>query len=61
MSYADVKETYWRKERLFFFFFLKHPVKMEAETEAMQPQAKNCRGPYELEEAGRDPPLALSK
>ena len=60
-SYADVKETYRRKERLDFFFFVKHLVKTEAETQAMQPQAKNCQGPYELEEAGRDPHLELSK
>ena len=36
-------------------------MKTEAETGAMQPQAKNCQGPYELEEARRDPHLELSK
>ena len=46
-----MKETYQSKERL-DFSFSKTPVKTEAETEATQPQAKNCQGPYELEEAG---------
>lgn len=36
-------------------------MKTEAETGAMQPHAKNCQGPYELEEAGRDPHLELSE
>lgn len=55
-----MKETYWSKERL-DFSFSKTPVKTEAEIEATQLQAKNCQGPYELEEAGGTLPWSFQR
>ena len=36
-------------------------VKTEAEIEATQLQAKNCQGPYELEEAGGTLPWSFQR